>query len=177
VFEGLLEALASINPYLAIGFIIIVGGAVGLQYTLKKKAKQRPVVEVSDPLSPRSSVMADGKFKAYVWYRGNKIVPTRITKPIGNELLFDPSLPQSGANFVCLEDEEGEFIPYDARFQSIAEGETPTDCYEAVKCQEVAEVYVDFSSLWEKFKALVPYLIAGGEGLILLVLADKITGS
>ena len=169
----MLKYFSELNPVIIIVAIIIALLLLGL-YFYRKSRKLAIVSQVGESKEPNT----EGKYPCYIWGEDG-IRFEKIDKKIGNVFLADPTLPHSGPCFLCKEDKDGEetkLTAYDPRVSLMKEGQSPQDCYEAVVWPEVASVYVDFSSLWEKFKALLPYLILGGEVLILLVVVDRLAG-
>jgi len=131
-------------------------------------------VAAEEPKESYAEISETGKYKAYVWERNTGIVFARITKPVGKLWLADTTLPHSGACYFCKRDGQGHLVPYDPRLEQFNPDNSPERLYRATNALEVvAPYYTALSTGWEKFKALLPYIVLALVVLAIIVKAGS----
>ena len=173
----MIESLSALKLYIVIPVILLLVAWVFLSIKKKKRLIVNSELNEDDSNKPDTSKpdLPATSHMGMIWHPG-EIKFKKIKEAIGHTITLDPTMPASGEYSLCMLGDKDETIAFEPLGRPLSDDDSPTIFYEAVECPEVGEVYVNFSSLWEKFKALVPYLIAGAEALILLVIVDKLGG-
>ncbi len=176
------DYLATLNPVIAIALIAVVILILFLRFVGKKQETEAftsdstPSTDKSRHGQKKMVAGKPGKYSTWVWdddWGGMKY--EHLDYQVGQVMPFQPPWPHAGLHhFGYRRNKDCLVQPFCSLLIPQQKNDTPTDAYDAIVCSEVAEFFADDVTLWEKFKALLPYLILGGEIFVLIIVIDRL---
>ncbi len=171
------EYLTSLNPILLIP--VLLGVASFAVFKVVKlwrspRSRTKGKTDEAEKTEDETKEEPEGKLTAYVWHKAGGIKIEKIVEPIGRPWFAEATMPKKGVCYLLKEDDGGNLVPYDPRDIYLEADESPGALHDDIRWPEVKLVYVNTATVWEKLNMILPYGVAAGAILVVMMGFDKI---